>query len=90
MAKEIKVTNYDDMRQSLADATAYERRQQVDLRGIPAPPKRMKPGEIRDLRLRLHASQVMFANFLCVSPKTVQSWSKEFGSRERRRFAVST
>lgn len=78
MAKKIKVNIYDDMRQSLGDAIAYERGQQVDLRvsEMPAPPKRMKPKEIRNLRLRLHASQVMFANFLCVSPKAVQSWEQ--------------
>jgi putative transcriptional regulator len=78
MAKKIKVNIYDDMRQSLGDAIAYERGEQVDLRvaEIPAPPKRMKPTEIRDVRLRLRASQAVFAHFLCVSPKAVQSWEQ--------------
>ena len=51
-AKKIKVNIYDDMRRSLADALAYERGQEVDLRvtTIPAPPKRLKPQEIRHIR----------------------------------------
>lgn len=60
--------------------------QQVDLRvsEIPAPPKRMKPEEIRNLRL--HASQVVFANFLYVSLKAVQNW--EQGIRVPRTTAL--
>jgi hypothetical protein len=50
-AKKIQVNIYDDMRRSLADALAYERGHEVDLRvtTIPAPPKRLKPQEIRHL-----------------------------------------
>ena len=78
MAKRIKVKIYDDMRHSLADALAYERGQRVDLRvtEIPAPPKPMEPEEIRRIRENLHASQTVFAHFLCVSPKAVQSWEQ--------------
>jgi putative transcriptional regulator len=81
MAKKIRVKIYDDMRQSLADALAYERGQKVDLRvtEIPAPPAALKPAEIRRIRESLHASQAVFAHFLCVSGKAVQSW--EQGSR---------
>jgi hypothetical protein len=45
MAKKIKVNIYEDMRQSLADALAYERGQKIYLRvrEIPAPPKALKP-----------------------------------------------
>jgi DNA-binding transcriptional regulator YiaG len=87
-AKKIKVNIYDDMRRSLADALAYERGQEVDLRvtTIPAPPKRLKPQEIRHIRESLHASQAIFAHFLCVSPKAVQSW--EQGSRRPQSTAL--
>jgi len=74
-----KVINiFDDLRQSLADAQAYERGEKVDLRvmEIAAPPKPMKPNEIRKVRESLHASQTAFALFLCVSPKAVQSWEQ--------------
>jgi len=86
-SKKIKVNIYDD-RRSLADALAYERGQEVDLRvtTIPAPPKRLKPQEIRHIRESLHASQAIFAHFLCVSPKAVQSW--EQGSRRPQSTAL--
>jgi len=78
MAKKIKVNVYDDLRQALADVQAYERGEQVDLRvtEIPSPPKPMKPEEIRKIRESVHASQAVFARFLCVSPKAVQSWEQ--------------
>ena len=74
-----KVVNiFDDLRQSLGDAQAYERGEAVDLRVMEtaAPPKPMKPHEIRKIRESLHASQTAFAHFLCVSPKAVQSWEQ--------------
>lgn len=88
MSKKIKVNVYDDMRQSLTDALAYERGQQIDLRvtEIPAPPKALKPEEIRHIRESLNASQATFARFLCVSPKAVQSW--EQGSRRPQSTAL--
>lgn len=88
MAKKIKVNIYEDMRQSLADAQAYERGAEVDLRvtEIPSPPKPMKPQEIRKIRETLHASQAVFAHFLCVSPKAVQSW--EQGARRPQSTAL--
>jgi putative transcriptional regulator len=81
MPKKTKLNIYKDMRQSLTDARAYERGHRVDLRvtRIPARPKPMKPSEIRSIRESLNASQEIFAHFLCVSAKAVQSW--EQGSR---------
>lgn len=78
MAKKIKVKIYDDVRQSLHDALAFERGRAVDLRSseVPAPPKPMKPAEIRKVRESLNASQAIFANFLCVSTKAVQAWEQ--------------
>lgn len=88
MRKKTKVNIYREMRQSLADALVYERGQQVDLRvtEIPAPPKPLKPAEIRQIRASLNASQAVFAHFLCVSPKAVQSW--EQGSRRPQSTAL--
>lgn len=88
MPKKIKVNIYDDMRQSLTDALAYERGRHVDLRvtEMPAPPKALKPKEIRHIRESLHASQAIFAHFLCVSAKAVQSW--EQGSRRPQNTAL--
>ena len=52
--------------------------EKVDLRvsRTPSAPKPMKPAEICRIRTRLHASQTVFARFLCVSPKAVQSWEQ--------------
>ena len=64
------------------------RGQKVDLRvtAIPAPPRVLKPREIRYIRESLRASQTVFAHFLCVSPKAVQSW--EQGSRRPQSTAL--
>lgn len=88
MAKKIKVKIYDEMRESLRDALAFERAQAVDLRvtEMPARPTRMKPEEIRQVRESLNASQAMFASFLCVSTKAVQAW--EQGVRSPRSTAL--
>lgn len=78
MAKKPKTRLYDGLRQALSEARDYERGAAVDLRvtEIPAPPKPLKPEEIRRIREALHASQAVFAQFLCVSPKAVQSWEQ--------------
>jgi putative transcriptional regulator len=84
-----KVINiFDNLRESLVEAQAYERGEEVDLRAmeIVAPPKPMTPNEIRKVRESLHASQTAFAYFLCVSPKAVQSW--EQGIRRPRSTAL--
>ena len=88
MARKSKVKVYDDMRQSLRDALAYERGRVVDLRvsEFPAPPKEMKPEAIRQVRESLNASQPLFASFLCVSTKAVQAW--EQGVRRPQKTAL--
>ncbi len=78
MAKKVKVNIFEDVREALNDARAYERGEGVNLlvTRIPSPPKPMKPAEIRRVRMRLNASQAVFARYLCVSPKAVQSWEQ--------------
>ena len=78
MARKIRVKVFDDLRQSLADAQAYEQGRPVDLRtrAIPPTPKPLKPAEIRRIRQGLNASQALFARFLNVSTNTVESWEQ--------------
>src|SRR5579872_98632 len=78
MARKIRVKVFDDLRQSLADAAAYEQGKPVDLRTqeIPPPPKPLKPAEIRRIRRGFNASQALFARFLNVSTNTVESWER--------------
>ena len=86
MRKKVKV--FEELRQSLATALAHEIGESVDLRvtEVPSKPKSLKPAEIRNIRHRLHASQLRFAHFLNVSPKAVQSW--EQGSRKPQSAAL--
>ncbi len=78
MAKQIKVNVFDDLRESLQDAAAFERGKTVNLRvsKLPRPPRRLRPREIRKIRHGLNASQVIFASYLNVSPNTIRSWEQ--------------
>jgi putative transcriptional regulator len=88
MVKIKKVRLYEGLRQALSEAQDYERGAHVDLRvtDVPTPPRPMKPDEIRQIRENLNASQAVFAHFLCVSPKAVQSW--EQGLRRPQKTAL--
>jgi putative transcriptional regulator len=73
-----KVKVFDDLKLALEEALMYERGQPVDLRTttIPPVPKRISPGEIREIRRSLNASQLLFARLLNVSPNAVRSWEQ--------------
>ena len=88
MAKKVKVKIFDDMREALHDAAAYERGEAVNLRvtRIPPRPKQISPQEVRHIRQALHASQILFATYLNVSPNAVRSW--EQGTRRPRQAAL--
>ena len=83
MAKKIKVKVFDELRESLQDALAFETNQRggihdTDLRvtELPPPPRKLRPRDIRAIRRSLNASQVLFARFLNVSPNTIRSWEQ--------------
>lgn len=88
VVKKVKVNIFDDMREALRDAAAYERGQSVNLRvaRIPARPKPISPKEVRHIRRALNASQALFASYLNVSPNAVRSW--EQGTRRPRQAAL--
>jgi putative transcriptional regulator len=88
MGKKIKVNIFEDMREALRDAAAYERGEAVNLRvtRIPPRPKRISPQEVRHIRRALNASQALFAAYLNVSPNAVRSW--EQGTRCPRQAAL--
>ncbi len=79
---------FKELRESLQDALAYERGEPVNLRVtvVPAPPKRITPREVRQIRRALNASQSLFAVYLNVSPNAVRSW--EQGTRRPRQAAL--
>lgn len=78
MPKKIKVKTFDDPRESLEDAPAFEQGARTDLRvtELPAPPRKLGPRDIRAIRRSLKASQVLFARFLNVSANTIRSWEQ--------------
>ena len=84
--KDKKKRKQDGQRESQPDAQAPS--DAVDLRSveIPAPPKPMKPAEIRALRTTMNASQALFARLLNVSSNAVESW--EQGIREPRQATL--
>jgi putative transcriptional regulator len=88
VANKIKVNIFEDMREALRDAAAYERGQMVNLRvtRIPPRPKPISPKEVRAIRRTLNASQALFATYLNVSPNAVRSW--EQGTRRPRQAAL--
>lgn len=88
MAKKIKVNIFEDMREALHGAAAYERGKSVNLRvaHIPARPRPISAREIRQIRRRLNASQALFATYLNVSPNAVRSW--EQGVRHPQQAAL--
>lgn len=69
---------FEGMKQALEDMAAYERGEPVNLRvtELPAPPKPLRPAEIRAIRVSLNASQALFARYLNVSANTVESWEQ--------------
>ncbi|HEY2548376.1 MAG TPA: helix-turn-helix domain-containing protein [Candidatus Acidoferrum sp.] len=88
MPKKIKVNMFDDMREALQRAAAYERGESVDLRvtRVPSRPKPISAREIRRIRQSLNASQPLFATYLNVSANAVRSW--EQGTRRPRQAAL--
>ena len=83
MAKK-RVKIFEQMKEALGDALTYEQRGPINLRTaeLPPPPKPLTPVAIREIRLALNASQVLFARLLNVSANAVESW--EQGTRHPR------
>ncbi len=71
-----------------APSTASKKPGALDLRSValPAPPKPLKPADIRSLRASMNASQALFARLLNVSSNAVESW--EQGIREPRQATL--
>lgn len=88
MSKRVRVNIFEDMRDALREAAAYESGEAVNLRvtAVPARPKQISAKEIRRIRLALNASQTLFATYLNVSPNAVRSW--EQGVRRPQQAAL--
>ena len=73
-----KVKIFEDLKQSLDDALAYEQGKKPPLRvtELPGPPKPLSPAQIRAIRKSFNVSQAVFARIINVSPNAVESWEQ--------------
>jgi putative transcriptional regulator len=73
-----KLKLFDELKNSLQDAIAYERGRHPGLRirELPLPPKPLSPREIRAIRQAFNVSQAVFARIINVSPNAVESWEQ--------------
>lgn len=83
MAKKIEEKNefFESLKSGLEAAIEHAKGTRRDLRTttLPLPPKQLSSKEIVDLRSGLNVSQAVFARYLNISPKTVQSWEQGLG-----------
>lgn len=83
MTKKIEEKNefFENLRSGLEAAIDHAKGARKDLRTttLPRPPEELSAKEIANLRARLNVSQAVFARYLNISPKTVQSWEQGLG-----------
>ena len=84
----MNVDLFKDMIAGFAEAKKYRAGRKAKLRvsRLAFEPVKMKPAQIRRIRIRLRLSQPEFADFLCTSVGTVRSW--EQGSRTPNKSAL--
>ncbi len=72
---------FDELKESFNQALQHARGERKDLRTttLPRPPQKMQSADIVALREQINASQAVFARYLNVSVKTVQSWEQGIG-----------
>lgn len=83
MSKQTKAKNefFEDLKAGLTAAIEHAEGKRKDLRTttLPRPPKELSAKEIAKVRSQLNVSQAVFARYLNISPKTVQSWEQGHG-----------
>jgi putative transcriptional regulator len=83
MAKKAERKNefFEDLKAGLQAAIEHAQGKRKDLRTttLPLPPKELTANEIVQVRARLNVSQAVFAKYLNISTKTVQSWEQGTG-----------
>lgn len=77
----MKAETFSELVDSMNEALEHAQGQRnLRTTTLPRPPAPFNNRAVRRLRLRLHASQAVFANYLNVSAKLVQAW--EAGRRQ--------
>lgn len=71
---------FEDLKTSLNEAIEHaEGKKELRTTVLPRPPEKLSSVEIADLRVQMNVSQAVFARYLNVSVKTVQSWEQGIG-----------
>jgi putative transcriptional regulator len=72
---------FESIKAGLSEAIEHAEGKRKDLRTttLPRPPEQLTAKEIADVRAQLNVSQAVFARYLNISPKTVQSWEQGHG-----------
>jgi len=78
---ELKNELFEELKAGLNAAIEHAQGKRKDLRTttLPRPPKALSAKEIVKVRTRLNVSQAVFARYLNISTKTVQSWEQGLG-----------
>jgi putative transcriptional regulator len=83
MGKKIEEPNefFEDLKSGLTATIEHAEGRRKDLRTttLPRPPKPLSAKEIVKVREELNVSQAVFARYLNISPRTVQSWEQGYG-----------
>ena len=83
MARKTETNNefFEELKAGLNSAIEHAQGKRKDLRTttLPRPPKELSAKEIVKVRTQLNVSQAVFARYLNISPKTVQSWEQGTG-----------
>ncbi|HMO81477.1 MAG TPA: helix-turn-helix domain-containing protein [Pyrinomonadaceae bacterium] len=83
MAKKTETNNefFEELKAGLTAAIEHAKGKRKDLRTttLPRPPKELSAKEIVKVRSQLNVSQAVFARYLNISTKTVQSWEQGLG-----------
>jgi putative transcriptional regulator len=83
MAKKVENKNefFESLKAGLTASIEHAKGERKDLRTttLPRPPKELTANEIVSVRTKLNVSQAVFARYLNISPKTVQSWEQGHG-----------
>ena len=72
---------FEELKAGLNAAIEHAQGKRKDLRTttLPRPPKELSAKEIVNVRSQLNVSQAVFARYLNISTKTVQSWEQGHG-----------
>lgn len=83
MAKKTEINNefFEELKAGLAAAIEHAKGGRKDLRTttLPRPPRELSAKEIAKVRGQFNVSQAVFARYLNISTKTVQSWEQGIG-----------